>query len=105
MTFAHLQLSSLEQLQYKTQCVSGSCAVAHSLLAEWTARLPLLLGGLNRAGRGIPRDRALPEVRFVGHVARQSGVVSEHGVFCNLLVILDALEISPKMRLFVIPRI
>jgi hypothetical protein len=31
MTFAHLQLSSLEQLQYKTQCVSGSCACGSSI--------------------------------------------------------------------------
>src|ERR1700722_1690596 len=63
------------------------------------------LGGLNRARCGVPRDRTLTEVRFVGHVARERGIVSKHGVFCNLLVVLDTLEISPKMRLFVIPGI
>ena len=37
------------------------------------------------SGRFIPEYEFLPEVRFVGHVAGQGGMVSKNGIFHNRL--------------------
>src|SRR5579864_2356130 len=73
------------------------------LLAVTTS--PASLGRLNRSGSRVPSYRALPKIRFVGHVACKSRVVSKYRVLGHLLVVPHALEIAPQVRLFVIPGI
>src|SRR2546430_17695925 len=45
----------------------------------------------------------MAEIRFVGHVAGQRGVVAENGVFGYLLAVPYALEVLPEMRSFLVP--
>src|SRR5712664_3653957 len=59
--------------------------------------------GLDLAGGGVPGDRGVAEVGFVGHVAGQRGVVTEDGVFGDLLMVSHALEKSPEVRFFLVP--
>src|SRR5882724_7989431 len=59
--------------------------------------------GLDLAGGGVPSDRGLAEVGFIGHVAGQRGVMAEDGVFGNLLMVSHALEKSPEVRFFLVP--
>ncbi len=68
---------------------------------EGEVRLPL---GLDRVGGGVPGDGGFAEIGFVGHMAGQSGVVAEDGVFRDLLMVTRALEKSPEVRLFFVPR-
>src|SRR6266436_7934898 len=60
--------------------------------------------GFDLVGGGVPGDGSLAEVGFVGHVAGQGGVVAEDGVFGDLLMVTRALEKSPEVRLFFVPR-
>src|SRR5260370_1428597 len=51
----------------------------------------------------LSADGSLPEIRLVGHVASQRGVVAEDGVFGDLLMVSHALEKSPEVRFFFVP--
>jgi len=46
-------------------------------------------------GGGVPGDGAYG-IGFVGHVAGEGGVVTEDGVFGDLLMVAHALEESPE---------
>src|SRR5260370_23672462 len=59
--------------------------------------------GFDLVGGGVPGDGGLPEIRLVGHVARERGVVAEDGVFGDLLVVARPLEKSPEVRFFFVP--
>src|SRR6267143_5712539 len=59
--------------------------------------------GFYLAGGGVPGDRGVSEVGFVGHVASQRGVVAEDGVFGDLLMVSHALKKSPEVRFFLVP--
>jgi len=54
-------------------------------------------------GGGVPSDGGLAEIGFVGHVAGERGVVTEDGVFGDLLMVAHALEKSPEVRFFLVP--
>ena len=56
------------------------------------------LGAFDGAGCRVPGYLALAEIRFIGHVARDGGVVAEHGVFDHWLPRLDGLEEIPHVR-------
>src|SRR5260370_420704 len=59
--------------------------------------------GFDLVGGGVPGDGGFAEIGFVGHVAGQSGVVAEDGVFGDLLMASHALEESPEVRFFLVP--
>src|SRR5882672_7364064 len=59
--------------------------------------------GFDLAGGGVPGNRGVAEVGFVGHVASQRGVVAKDGVFGHLLMVLRALEEFPEMWLDFVP--
>src|SRR5712692_8631336 len=59
--------------------------------------------GFDLVGGGVPGDSTLAEIGFVGHMARQRGVMAEDGVFGDLLMVSHALEESPEVRLFFVP--
>src|SRR5215472_13798 len=59
--------------------------------------------GFDGVGGSVPGDHGPSEVRFVGHVARERGVVAEDGVFGDLLMVAHTLEESPQVRFFLVP--
>src|SRR2546425_923748 len=61
------------------------------------------VSGFDLAGGCVPGHGRAAEIRFVGHVARQRGVVAESGVFRHRLAVLHALEKFPEMRFFLVP--
>src|SRR5215472_3364096 len=62
-----------------------------------------LRSGLDGAGGAVPGDRdTAAEIGLVGHVAGQSGVIAEDGVFDDRLARLDRREEVPKVRLHVV---
>src|SRR6267143_1372603 len=77
---------------------AASCAPKYIEDGDAKSRL-----GLDGVGGGVPGDGGLAEIGFVGHVAGQRGVVTEDGVFGDLLVVAHALEKFPEMRLFFVP--
>src|SRR5438270_2755173 len=60
---------------------------------------------LNALRRCVPVHGNLSEVGFIGHVAGQSGVVTEDSVFHYRLAAAHRLKEIPQMRLFVVPLI
>src|SRR5712664_3474486 len=99
--------------------MSAAEGPARSVLEGSIARTPGLVGaqhsyalpvaalqtcsGLDLVGGRVPRDGGVAEVGLVSHVAGQGGVVAENGVFGDGLVVLDALEKFPEVRLFLVP--
>src|SRR6266699_5261863 len=61
------------------------------------------VSGFDLAGGGVPGHGRAAEIRFVGHVAGQRGVVAENGVFRYRLAVLHALEKFPEVGLFFVP--
>src|SRR6266568_1289803 len=61
------------------------------------------VSGFDLAGGGVPGHGRAPEIRFVGHVAGQRGVMAEDGVLRRRLAVLHALEEFPEMRFFLVP--
>src|SRR5712671_619910 len=59
--------------------------------------------GFDLVGGGVPGDGGFAEIGFVGHVAGQRRVVTEDGVFGNLLMVSHALEESPEVGFFLVP--
>jgi len=57
----------------------------------------------NALRRCVPVHGNLSEVGFIGHVAGQSGVVTEDSVFHYRLAAAHRLKEIPQMRLFVVP--
>ena len=49
-------------------------------------------------GRGVPGDRGVAEVGFIGHVTGQRGVVAEDSVLSERLARFDGTEERPKVR-------
>ena len=57
----------------------------------------------NALRRCVPVHGNLSEVGFIGHVAGQSGVVTEDGIFDHGRPCTHRLKEIPQVRLFVIP--
>src|SRR5437868_10370452 len=51
----------------------------------------------------IPKYRLFAEIRFVGHVASERGVIAEHFVFRHRLARLHRLEEVPEVWFHIIP--
>src|SRR5260221_5251355 len=74
-------------------------APAHRMGSLLTASTRLTL---DRLARFVPIYGLLADVRFVGHVASERGVMSEDCIFDNGLSGLYGLEKIPQMRLHVV---
>src|SRR5438132_7336830 len=61
------------------------------------------MSGFDLVGGSVPGDGGSAEMGLVGHVASQRGVMTEDGVFSDLLMVARALEKSPEVRFFFIP--
>src|SRR6266702_271721 len=95
-------VTSLESALTKTGGV-GVWSIPVSRKCETRRYQERTVSGFDLAGGGVPGHGRAAEIRFVGHVAGQRGVVAENGVFRHRLAVLHALEEFPEMRFFLVP--